>query len=209
MKEREKLALAKASGRSNDLGMKRLIVRLAIVAAAITAVPVLSGCYASGEAVVADVPMPSDAYYDSYYYRDGWVWSQGYWDWVDGRYLWRDGYWIRARPGFVYQQGYWWYGTTGWVWMRPRWVHHRRGYIWNRGRWSYRNGKPYWIRGHWLRRRPGQHYTPGRWYRHPSGRREWQRGHWDRRRHYAPAPRRPGSHGHRTPRPSRRTRPRR
>lgn len=71
-----------------------------------------------GYVAPAPPPMPAAPYGSSYgYYRrppmpgPGFVWVDGYWSWMRGRYAWVPGYWMR--PPFA-----------GGYWMAPR---HDRG----------------------------------------------------------------------------------
>ena len=55
----------------------------------------------------------------------GYVWTQGYWAPVDGRYVWYPGRW--ARPPY--------YGAA---WYGPRWEHGDRGWRYHEGGWRGR-----------------------------------------------------------------------
>lgn len=37
----------------------------------------------------------------------GWLWSAGYHDWRDGRFVWTPGEWILLKPGHEYRQHKW------------------------------------------------------------------------------------------------------
>jgi len=52
----------------------------------------------------------------------GYVWCDGYWNWVGSRYVWVRGYWGRPpRPGLR--------------WVPARWEHRNGRYEFERGRW--------------------------------------------------------------------------
>lgn len=53
--------------------------------------------------------------------RPGFVWIQGRWDRVGGRWMWRDGYWERERAGYLWEQGRWERRGRGHVWVEGRW----------------------------------------------------------------------------------------
>ena len=55
----------------------------------------------------------------------GWVWTEGYYDWVRGSWVWRPGRW--ARPPY-----------PGYVWRSPTYERYRDGYRVHRGRWARR-----------------------------------------------------------------------
>ena len=53
----------------------------------------------------------------------GYVWTDGYYDWVGTRWVWRPGRWGRPpHPGYV--------------WRRPYYEHYRNGYRVHQGRWA-------------------------------------------------------------------------
>lgn len=52
----------------------------------------------------------------------GYVWCDGYWNWVGTRYVWVKGYW--ARPPHA-----------GMRWQPSRWVHRYNRYEFERGHW--------------------------------------------------------------------------
>ena len=61
---------------------------------------------------------------------DGYIWTPGYWAYIDGGYEWIDGAWVLAPyVGAVWTPGYWGYAP--------------RGYFWNPGYW----GGPGFARG--------------------------------------------------------------
>ena len=52
----------------------------------------------------------------------GYVWVNGYHEYVGGRYIWREGEWVRPpRPHAV--------------WVEHHWVHRHGGYVFVRGYW--------------------------------------------------------------------------
>jgi len=55
----------------------------------------------------------------------GYIWLNGYWNWVGGRHVWVPGYWAAPRPGLHWVAPLWVRRGNGWL-MRPgHWV---RGY---------------------------------------------------------------------------------
>jgi len=174
--------LADPKAESKNWDMKRALIRLTILALAVGAVPMISGCvshgYASGGVVVeAGPPSPDLGYY--YYPRDGYVWVEGRWAWDGAQWQWRPGYWIEARPGFVYVQGYWDYYGGQYLWYPGRWMHDRPGYLWARGYWDWYGGRYHWRHGHWERHRAGHYWHQGHWGGN-GGQRRWVQGRWSR-----------------------------
>lgn len=53
--------------------------------------------------------------------RPGYVWSDGYWAWRDGRYFWIPGYWIEERPGYVWYPEHWEHNGERWHLIRGGW----------------------------------------------------------------------------------------
>jgi len=52
----------------------------------------------------------------------GYIWTNGYHEWVGERYVWHEGEWVRPpRPHAV--------------WVEHRWVHRNGGYVFVRGHW--------------------------------------------------------------------------
>ncbi len=52
----------------------------------------------------------------------GWIWTDGYWDWVGRGYVWVPGRWVTPRRGYH--------------WVGHRWVHDRHGWHLQRGHWE-------------------------------------------------------------------------
>ena len=49
------------------------------------------------------------------------IWIDGDWQWVGGRYVYRNGYWGHPRGGRVWVTGSWEQRGNGWRWRRGRW----------------------------------------------------------------------------------------
>lgn len=54
----------------------------------------------------------------------GFVWMDGYWNWVGDRHVWVRGHWVEGRRGYV--------------WVPHRWVHGERGWQLREGYWRPR-----------------------------------------------------------------------
>jgi hypothetical protein len=52
----------------------------------------------------------------------GYIWANGYWDYVSGTYMWKAGRWVQAKQDFEYQRARYEHDSTGWVFHRPHWV---------------------------------------------------------------------------------------
>src|SRR5437764_2441180 len=100
--------------------MKRLLLAVPVLAAALTAVGCAAGYrgysgYGGGYGYVRVAPPPPRAEVYGYAPGPGYVWAPGYWAWDGGRYHWRSGSWVR-RP----------HARANWV--PGRWEHNSRGY---------------------------------------------------------------------------------
>ena len=52
----------------------------------------------------------------------GYVWLDGYWDWVGGRYVWHTGSWGPGRPGYHWVSHTWVHVGAGWRMTQEHWV---------------------------------------------------------------------------------------
>jgi hypothetical protein len=94
----------------------------AVVAAAAAIAPAsvtLTACYADTGFVA--VGIPPAPYYETYAYRPGFVWVNGWWAPSGGRWAWQRGHYVRARPGY-------WYAQPHWVNSGGRYNFHRGGW---------------------------------------------------------------------------------
>jgi hypothetical protein len=57
--------------------------------------------------VLTSVPPPSGQWEGKPPPADGYVWSQGYYEWKSDRYAWKPGEWVPAKPGMEYRQRQW------------------------------------------------------------------------------------------------------
>ena len=55
--------------------------------------------------------------------RNGYVWSDGHWQWRGDRHVWIVGNWQPERPGYAYSQPQWVQrqGGRGWDYRASRW----------------------------------------------------------------------------------------
>jgi hypothetical protein len=105
--------------------LRKMLAALLVAGAALTTVPAMTGCYASGGAyVVEDTPPPPRE--EIVTYRPGYVWIHGRWTRPSGHWVWRGGYYERERPNHVYVEG--------------RWERRGRGHVWVDGGWRPRGG---------------------------------------------------------------------
>jgi hypothetical protein len=51
----------------------------------------------------------------------GYIWVQGYWDYLAGNYIWRDGRWVQGKPDYEYVRARYEYTGKEWVFHRPHW----------------------------------------------------------------------------------------
>lgn len=51
----------------------------------------------------------------------GYIWVNGYWDYLDGNYVWRDGRWVQAKPDYEYVRARYEYNGKSWLFHRPHW----------------------------------------------------------------------------------------
>ncbi len=101
----------------------RTLVRSLLMAAAF-GMPAasLGGCVVQARgAVVVDSPPPRPRRRAVMAERAGFVWVEGFWANMGGKWVWQDGHWERARSGYVYVQGRWMNRGGRWHWVEPRW----------------------------------------------------------------------------------------
>ena len=111
---------------------RRTTVRSLIVAIALGGASgsLLGACVVETRgAVVVDSPPPRPRRH-VVGVRPGFVWVEGFWANIGGRWRWRDGHWERERSGYVYVQGRWVNRAGRWHWVEPRWD---RGHVRVRG----------------------------------------------------------------------------
>ena len=103
--------------------VRRTLVRSLLVAAALgMAAASLGGCVVQTRpAVVVDSPPPRPRRHVVMAERPGFVWVDGFWANMGGKWVWQDGRWERARSGYVYVQGRWMNRAGRWHWVEPRW----------------------------------------------------------------------------------------
>jgi WXXGXW repeat (2 copies) len=51
----------------------------------------------------------------------GYVWTDGYWAWNNGRYTWESGHWVTARQGKRWTSPRWQQQGQSWVFIDGRW----------------------------------------------------------------------------------------
>ena len=103
---------------------RRTAVRSLIVAIALggSGAALLGGCVVQTRgAVVVDSPPPRPRRHVRMPARPGFVWVDGFWANMGGKWVWRDGHWERARSGYVYVPGRWMNRAGRWHWVEPRW----------------------------------------------------------------------------------------
>ncbi len=167
-------------------------------AAAVLALVVGAGCYATGYGyssagyssgysggtyVAYNAPPPAYVDVDVYYEpRPGYTYVNGRHNWVGNQWVWQDGYYVADRPGFVYTQGYW----QGNRWYDGRWERQRPGYVYTGGYWDRGARGHRWVNGSWERQRNDHVYVGGRWSNN-NGVRTYNRGRWERGSQARPA----------------------
>lgn len=52
----------------------------------------------------------------------GWVYQNGYWDWVGGKHVWVQGAWVEPRPGYRWEPHVWVREGGGWRLREGYWV---------------------------------------------------------------------------------------
>jgi hypothetical protein len=52
----------------------------------------------------------------------GWVYQNGYWDWVGGKHVWVRGAWVAPRPGYRWEPHVWVREGGGWRLREGYWV---------------------------------------------------------------------------------------
>src|ERR1700704_2388936 len=105
--------------------LRKFLAALLASGAALTAIPAMTGCYASeGAYIVEDTPPPVRE--EVVTYRPGFIWIHGRWTRPGNRWAGRSGYYERERPSAVYVEG--------------RWERRGRGHVWIDGGWRARGG---------------------------------------------------------------------
>jgi len=105
--------------------LSKILAALTVAGAAVTAMPAMTGCYASeGVLVIEDTLPPPRA--EVVVYRPGFFWVHGRWTHSGNHWLWQPGYYERQRPSSVYVEG--------------RWERRGRGHVWVEGGWRARSG---------------------------------------------------------------------
>jgi hypothetical protein len=102
---------------------RRTLVRSLLMASALG----IAGIFAAGcigetrPIVVVDTPPPRARRRVVMASRPGFVWVDGVWTNMGGKWVWHEGHWERARNGYVYVQGRWVARGGRWHWVEPRW----------------------------------------------------------------------------------------
>jgi hypothetical protein len=97
--------------------MRKVLVSALFAAGTIAAV---ATPLSSSAQIYLQIAPPAPRYEAAPTPRDGYVWSNGHWQYDGSRHVWAEGEWQSARPGYVYSQ--------------PRWVE-------NNGRWGYQSSR--------------------------------------------------------------------
>lgn len=106
---------------------RRTAIRSLLVAIALGGSGVVGACVVETRgAVVVDSPPPRPRRHVVMASRPGFVWVEGYWANLGGKWVWQDGHWERERSGYVYVQGRWVNRAGRWHWVEPRW---ERGHV--------------------------------------------------------------------------------
>jgi hypothetical protein len=96
-----------------------MLTALLVAGVGVTALPAMTGCYATESAYVVDVPpAPRE---EVVVYRSGFVWVHGHWTRPGNRWEWRGGFYERERPNAVYVEGRWERRGRGHVWVDGGW----------------------------------------------------------------------------------------
>ena len=105
--------------------LRNTLTALLVAAAGLSAVPAMTGCYASeGGYIVEEGPPPSRD--EVVVARPGFLWVHGHWTHPGRSWVWRGGYYERERPNQIYVEG--------------RWERRGRGHVWVDGGWRARAG---------------------------------------------------------------------
>jgi WXXGXW repeat (2 copies) len=99
--------------------LRKMLAGILVAGAALSTVPVMSGCYATEAYVVEDAPPPARR--EVVVYRPGYVWVHGHWTRPGRHWVWRSGYYERERPDAVYVEGRWERRGRGHVWVDGGW----------------------------------------------------------------------------------------
>ncbi len=52
----------------------------------------------------------------------GYIWTSGYWSWVDGRHVWVGGHWVEPRRGYYWEPHVWVHEGNGWRMREGYWA---------------------------------------------------------------------------------------
>lgn len=104
--------------------LRHWLTAVVISGAALSGLPMISGCTAEGTYVVEDAPPPPRE--EVVTYRPGFVWIHGRWSHPGHRWVWEGGRYERERANQVYVEG--------------RWERRGRGHVWVDGGWRDRGG---------------------------------------------------------------------
>jgi hypothetical protein len=116
---REACCLVHHKRRQAMKSIRDMFAALIVAGAALTA-PVMTGCYATGEATVVDEG-PPPLREEVVVARPGFIWVHGHWTRPGGHWVWRGGYYERERPNQVYVEGRWERRGRGHVWVEGGW----------------------------------------------------------------------------------------
>jgi len=104
--------------------LRHWLTGVVISGAALSGLPMMSGCTGEATYVVEDAPPPPRE--EVVTYRPGFVWVHGRWTHPGHRWVWEGGRYERERPNQVYVEG--------------RWERRARGHVWVDGSWRDRGG---------------------------------------------------------------------
>lgn len=101
--------------------------RVAVAAVAVLVALALCGCPHGAYFASVRVGPPAPVVYGPVGLAPGpgWVWTDGYYDWVGGGWVWRSGRWAQPPHG-------------GYIWRSPRYEPYRNGYRVHPGHWVRR-----------------------------------------------------------------------
>jgi hypothetical protein len=110
---------------------KKLLTYLVAAGAALSAVPVMSGCAGQASYVVETEDAPPPPREERIVSRPGYVWVQGNWARRGSHWRWRSGHYERERTDMVYVHGRWDRRGRSYVWVDGGW--HPRASVTIRG----------------------------------------------------------------------------